>query len=196
MRTDPDNCGSCGNQCDTGAACKNGNCTCGATSCGDGTCTNLKNTPADCGTCGNSCDTDQTCVAGGCVCRAGLTACGGACVDYQHDVNNCGGCGTQCTAGNNPRCVDGMCRDTTCASIGRVDCNDGCYTTAQNNRDPLACGVNCDTCDTNQICAGGSCQDYFPPPSCTSCPCPACGTSATCCPVGAGAICVTGTVCP
>jgi hypothetical protein len=44
----------------------------------------------------------------------------------------------------------------------------------------------------------GACTNYFTSPSCTTCPCAACGSGATCCayPGPNSTACVSGTTCP
>jgi hypothetical protein len=123
--------------------------------------------------------------------------CGNGCVDLKNDLANCGVCGIFCTMGTNPRCVDGACQDTTCMGIGRTYCNDGgCHTNDSFLHDPLNCGGCGVACQTNQVCAAGMCQTYFPSPFCNSCPCAACGPGTKCCVAAGTAICVTGTNCP
>jgi hypothetical protein len=198
IATDPDNCGACDNPCLQGEVCKAGACECAAGICqGDNLCTTLKDTPQACGSCGAACNDDQTCAGGACVCRPSLAMCGGNCVDFKHDADNCGSCGNVCTQGTNPRCVDGVCMDTTCSGINRTLCgNNGCFTATQLQSDPLNCGGCGFTCQTTEVCVLGMCQTYFPSPSCTACPCDACGSTTKCCKVGGKAVCVAGDTCP
>lgn len=67
---DVDNCGACGNECDSGEACSQGECVAecaGAdTDCG-GTCVNLDTDIDNCGACDNPCDAGLDCVDGACV---------------------------------------------------------------------------------------------------------------------------------
>lgn len=143
------------------------------------------------------CAGDQTCAGGNCVCRSGLTSCNGACVDLKHDFNNCGGCGQGCN-NNSLRCVDGMCKLTLCQTLGQTNCNGGCYSDAQLNRDPLNCGGCGNACNTDEVCAQGTCSAYFPATACNTCPCNACGSSTKCCATGSTSapICVQGSACP
>lgn len=197
VNDDVDNCGACGNQCNQGEICQDGNCVCEAITCSFLLlCTTLENTPDACGSCDVSCDDDQTCVADVCQCRAGLTLCAGQCVDLAHDANDCGACGTICDQATQ-RCVAGTCQVVTCDNVSASNCSGGCYTNADFGGDPLNCGGCGNRCDTDELCVAGACQGYFPSPSCTTCPCAACGSGNTCCPMGAAAvICVAGSACP
>jgi hypothetical protein len=107
IKTDPNNCGACGNVCTTGI-CQNGTCGCatpGLTYC-NGTCVNLISDSNNCGSCGNVCPPGQSCSNGKC-CATGLSNCSGACVNLSNDVNHCGNCQTACPQGSN--CVSGRC---------------------------------------------------------------------------------------
>jgi hypothetical protein len=120
-------------------------------------------------------------------------------VDLKRDANNCGACGTACNMGTNPRCVDGVCMDTLCTGLNppRTNCNNACLTDSELQRDPLNCGACGNACQTNEVCAAGQCQPYFPSPSCNACPCAACGATDRCCPYPGGpVICVAGNSCP
>jgi hypothetical protein len=74
-RTDPNNCGACGNAC-SGAAplCFGGACTatCPAptTNCSNA-CVDTSSSATHCGSCGNACSTGKVCGSGACTCGAG-----------------------------------------------------------------------------------------------------------------------------
>ncbi len=210
LNTDPDNCSACGVPCDEGQACIDGDC---SDDCPSGeqvcqrACVNIQTDALHCGDCDTPCPAGEACVAGSCVdecdgmcdpilqlcsdgrcvCRIGLSLCNGACVDRLTDNGNCGMCTTMCMQGI---CEAGICVPTCDAP--QTECPDGvCSNLAE---DPLHCGDCGRECTADQVCVGGSCQD-FAPASCSSCPCPPCGDRA-CCPNGNGAICVEGTGCP
>ncbi len=80
------------------------------------------------------------------------------------------------------RCLAGACKLVICNNMGDANCNGGCcHRRAALARDPLNCGGCGNTCDTDQLCVQGMCQDYFASPSCTTCPCAACGAGTQCC---------------
>jgi hypothetical protein len=68
---DTDNCGECGNDCDSGDLCC------------DGECADLDYDEDHCGECGNDCNSGQLC-------------CGGTCVNPNSNRDNCGSCGEEC----------------------------------------------------------------------------------------------------
>ena len=73
--TDEGNCGSCGNSCQYGEICYNGNCYVICEGCGcppglidcGGTCVDNSTDEDNCGTCGNTCESDEICDNGTCV---------------------------------------------------------------------------------------------------------------------------------
>jgi hypothetical protein len=192
--TDPQFCGDCFNSCDAGSTCSGGQCSCLAgQTCGD-RCVSVQTSPNDCGDCFNGCGASEMCVGGQCQCRQGLTSCNGTCVDLLADVDNCGQCDNVC----DDKCVDGACQITGCNDIGRRNCGDACIPEALFQTDPLNCGDCDNVCDADQVCTGGDCRTYFPPPGCSACPCPQCGAGTTCCtlPGGGYPVCVDGSQCP
>ena len=110
LKSDPSNCGSCGNACrPLGqyelAFCVNGQCQyeCSeGTSYCDGVCTSLNNDPLNCGACGRVCDQATPYCSGG---ACWDDACGGA--DLNWDSSNCGQCGNVCPWGT--ACAGGVC---------------------------------------------------------------------------------------
>jgi hypothetical protein len=129
-RTDPKNCGACGNTCAAGQDCVDGTCICppGSTRCGN-RCVDLNVDVDNCGACGNGCqgasdDTangSPTCTGGRCgyVCYPGFADCdkrinNGCEVDIGTDARHCGGCGTQCDRGRGQPCVLGQCLTKPC----------------------------------------------------------------------------------
>jgi hypothetical protein len=209
LMTDPSQCGMCGNACAEGDVCMNGMCTCAGTNCpaaggNPAMCIAPTTSALHCGTgCASAaCGDDQVCAAGACTCRPGLTQCTGVvgCVDLQEDVQHCGMCRTDCTTMGfgNARCVMGVCRDIPLGGcpMGTTGCNGTtCLTNADFLIDPLNCGGCNNACAVGEVCAAGRCQASFQSPSCTSCPCAACGTGTTCCTYASETLCVAGNSC-
>ncbi len=140
LTSDPDNCGSCGNQCTAPAGgsvacvagkCQDG-CPSGYTQCG-AKCIDTSTDNANCGQCGSVCTSSASsvaCQAGKCQCTgadAGKTLCNGVCVDTQNDWKNCGSCGKDCTTagGALPYGASVACEAGTCVAHGSV--NPTCY---------------------------------------------------------------------
>ncbi|WP_437546453.1 hypothetical protein WME97_42335 [Sorangium sp. So ce367] len=166
IRTDADNCGSCGQKCALphataecqGGACKVKACEAPYADC-DGNAENgcEVNTSTDsshCGGCDELCPAangDAYCEASECkiACDAGFTDCNDQVVDgceraTTRDVLHCGGCGIECVpeAGGRPWCRDGVCGETTCPA-GRGDCNGDPEDSCEVNlaADPENCGT-------------------------------------------------------
>jgi hypothetical protein len=126
---DPDNCGSCNNQCADAQLCGSGDCLCqpGLLEC-SGECINPDGDPDNCGGCNSPCGNDQVCVDGQCENDCGdLQQCGNNCSDLDSDPLNCGECGETC--GNDQVCVEGNCEDAdfapNCNSCPCNQCQDG-----------------------------------------------------------------------
>lgn len=160
-RTDPRNCGRCGQVCPPGTSCVNGACVAG-----DGSGTG----PGGSGSC--TCEPGQACCGGECTdlntseqhcgrcrqpCPEGKTCCEGRCIDLRSDPQNCGTCGKRCAEGE--VCGNGGCL-RRCPS-GQQNCNGQCLSSTAS--DPANCGGCGLTCtgpfDTGECCSG-ECCDY------------------------------------
>jgi hypothetical protein len=163
LQTDPANCGVCGNQCDPGATCTAGGCTCtaGQIDCG-GTvgCRNISTDPNHCGSCNgpnHQCIPGDTCVAGVCTCPMGEITCAGlggqVCTTPATDPANCNACGHACEQGDT--CVAGVC---TCPT-GSMMCGAGPIGTvcADLGNDPDHCGACGTACTPAQACLSSAC---------------------------------------
>ena len=125
LKTDKNNCGSCGNAC--------------ADACCNGVCVDTTSDDANCGSCGASCTGGNTC-------------CSSSCVDTKTDLVNCGACGASCNgtcaAGKcTIKCtVDlGTCAHSPCVTgVALTDtCDvDGCTDLICNYLDPNCCSSN------------------------------------------------------
>lgn len=135
---DEANCGSCGNECATGATCVAGACECssGQVACA-GACVDLQADESSCGACGTACASGATCLAGSCFCPGTQQVCGGACVELATDLGNCGTCGTVCAVGGS--CFAGAC---SCRS-GHLACGGTCLDVQSDESNCGECGVSC-----------------------------------------------------
>jgi hypothetical protein len=108
VRSNPENCGSCGTVCAPGLFCSlgacSGSCASTLTPCG-AACVNLTSDVLNCGTCGMQCGSGQTCSNGTCTCTGQV--CAGLCVDVLTNGSHCGGCGIVCAGGLT--CSGGIC---------------------------------------------------------------------------------------
>jgi len=98
---------------------------------------------AHCGVCDKACSNGEVCSAGQCglECVGGTTKCGATCTNTANDPAHCGQCDNACPS---PANADGLCFNSTCASLckqGYFDCNasmtDGCESVS-----PCLLGVN------------------------------------------------------
>jgi hypothetical protein len=167
---DPNNCGSCGNECST---CTQGVCGCSPplTSCGNG-CANLSNDPQNCGSCSTVCSgptenstgicSNGTCVPGAFACDSGYTQCGSTCEDLNSDIQNCGGCGYACptTPHSISICVDGNCEIRCYGDLGDTNYQPCGYpnpTCPDLLSDSENCGGCNNSCDGTECCLGTCC---------------------------------------
>jgi hypothetical protein len=162
LQTDPLHCGSCGNGCDLGKDCVDGNCSCpeGEKACG-ASCI----PPVEC--CDDAdCEEGGTCSDGTCVCSIETALCNGICADLATDGANCGACGNACDTNG---CVNGFC---TCQS--QADCN-GCICALRLEDSETACtgDVTTQSCSVDADCPARSfCRDTAGGGFCSE-PCPA-----------------------
>jgi Stigma-specific protein, Stig1 len=167
-KTDPNNCGRCGNTCGTNETCTEGKCT--TSSCPSGqtlcnaVCVSTATDVNNCGACGHACSATNgtpTCTNGVCgqTCNAGFATCGSgaACTtNINTDPNNCGACGHVCNATNGtPTCTNGLCGQTCNAGFGACVPGAGCTTNL--NTDPNNCGACGHVCATGHSCTNGVC---------------------------------------
>lgn len=126
LSADPDHCGRCGEDCNTGESCQSGVCVCGAGAlqCGDN-CVDASSDFEHCGQCGNRCQLGETCNSGVCEplsCDGSEVACRTGCTDLSSDEANCGRCGEGCFI--NETCVSGVCTcpadDPVCNQVSNV----------------------------------------------------------------------------
>lgn len=177
LKTDPDNCGSCGRECDNGEACEYGRCfgCAGAeTQCGT-VCVDLESSESHCGACWADCSSGEECIAGEChrpklcgdrecaqeevciegacvdqsVCDEGQTQCGQKCFDLQTDARHCGSCTNVCPSGL--ECAEGACA----CPAEMIDCWFGCLDPSS---DPLNCGACGALCENSTFCEAGVCR--------------------------------------
>lgn len=175
LQNDPNNCGSCGNTCDTanGYACQEGKCTClQLTEC-NGRCVDLQVDRENCGGCDWRCCEGASCVEGTCelICPDGQVFCGrGAyepdcddiCVDLLKNNDNCGSCDYACDVAANQICINGKCKCHATLS----ECSGRCVDT---NTDKVNCGGCGRACCEGDVCLNGECMTVCEPGMTTCC---------------------------
>ena len=164
IQTDSDNCGSCGNVCNTSKVAHASAVTCDGGSCKATACTSPY--AVNNGTC-------NACVSGYCYSS-------GSCLNTQADMNNCGSCGNVCNTSKVAHssavtCDGGSCKATACTSPYALNngtcnaCESGyCYSSGSclnTQTDMNNCGSCGNVCNTNKVahssavtCDGGSCK--------------------------------------
>ena len=185
LRSDADNCGSCGNVCNLPHAssrcvlgvCYPDVCDPGWLNCdtepSNGCEADPTGDPQNCGGCGNVCSyphahgvcTDSSCGMG--ACHNGWNNCdsdqGTGCESFTDtDVNNCGACDNVCQLDNAvPVCVQGGCRLAFCSDgFGNCDGDDANGCEADLSDDPGNCGTCGNACSFDHaeaLCTGGAC---------------------------------------
>jgi hypothetical protein len=151
LTNDPNNCRTCGNQCNlpgavpgcTGSACVLLSCRDGFGNCDNVATNGCETTTAtdvmNCGVCGTRCsfaNAATTCAAGRCMrgaCNPGFADCDGNPANgcevntATGDITNCGTCGMRCPpppVGGTAVCTAGACRiSTVVCSVGIADCD-------------------------------------------------------------------------
>lgn len=145
VRSDPANCGACGNVCADGVVCWRGACGCpsGFTQCGDD-CVRLDSDNENCGACGSVCTAPASDTDPRWSCGPGITP--------PHTEWTCSNasCDLQCA----PEFGD----------CNKDFCGDGCETSLAN--DPANCGACGHACTAGQKCQHGTC---LCPPGTTMC---------------------------
>ena len=184
-RTDPANCGGCGEVCESGVCsggrCVDGDCDlpcAGAAICCPlawsvvPACTSPNRDPFNCGGCGRVCASTESCEHGKCECLPGFIKCGDVCVDVQSDEANCGGCGHACGTGT-AFCDDGEC--VPCEEVGLMECDGVCVDLLWDHGHCGDCGS---PCAEDEACVQGACVAGNGP-----CPesCSAGGANRICC---------------
>ncbi len=176
LKTDPQNCGTCGKACQSPAysepVCNNGACSfsciqnyadCNAYA-PDGCEVNLAANNNNCGTCGHYCPTDRVCQNNACQCTGGKSECNGVCTDMSQNSKNCGSCGKICRF--DQFCENGVCR----CHYGTKECAGKCINPLTDPSiecagkcvNPMTDDSNCGTCGNicvnASFCSEGGCR--------------------------------------
>jgi hypothetical protein len=169
FRTDDNNCGGCGNWCnsDPGYSIDSGS----MYTCNEGQCVRRDEMEGPgsyrCGIGGTTeCPAGAPCLEG--VCSAlgcldpEMTDCNNICVRTSEDEANCGSCGHACQL--NQTCRGGTCADE-CEDPGTGFCRsaiDGHRYCADLSTDPDHCGTCQHTCPSPMVCGNGECVSECP----------------------------------
>lgn len=210
-RTDPANCGACGNVCGAGFVCSMSACRCpgSLTVCG-GSCVDAMTSTAHCGGCGRPCTLGETCMSGTCVgamdagtpCSSGYHLCTGSCASNLA-VTTCGSlcspcpaptsgmatcdgtsCGFVCNAGFHA-CGGSCVSNTSITSCGTTSCSP--CAAAPPNAAPTCDGATCGfVCDAGFHRCGSACVSNTSTATCgsTCTPCPTASNSVATCTAG------------
>ena len=183
LKTDTQNCNTCGAACSSTngtANCTNGicgiSCTGGYANCdglaSNGCEINTSNNVSNCGSCANACSLPNAvaaCSAGGCVissCNAGYANCdglpGNGCeVNLLADPTHCGTCATVCNStSGTATCGSGTCGIVCNANYGNCDgqASNGCEVNLKSDAGNCnACGAACSTNNGTASCVAGAC---------------------------------------
>jgi hypothetical protein len=187
VKTDHDNCGTCGSICNAQATCQSGACNIGSCPAGTGNCdnnaangceTNVTSSTANCGSCGTVCaavNGTNSCANSACSpsCNGGFGNCDGnganGCeADLNTNINNCGVCGKNCVAGNasSTSWRAGACKPICNAGFGDCDGKgeNGCETNTSAGvpgggqiSNCGACGNTCSVANGAPSCTNGTC---------------------------------------
>jgi len=184
LKTDLNNCGTCGNKCNLAnatAVCTNGGCAIASCNAGyydcDGVASNgcevnLKTDIKNCNACNTACSAANgtaSCTNGACgiTCNAGFDNCDGnvanGCeVNLKTDTSHCGTCPTVCTASNGtPACNNGTCGIVCASGYGDCDGNlaNGCETNITNNKNYCgSCTTACNATNGTASCTASTCH--------------------------------------
>jgi hypothetical protein len=193
LTSDPNNCRTCGNQCNLPGAvsgCSASACTLASCRDGFGNCDNVATNGCEtatstdvmnCGVCGNRCsfaNAAATCAAGRCMrgaCNPGFADCDGNPANgcevntAMGDITNCGTCGMRCPTppvGASAVCRAGTCQISTVVctvGLGNCDGNDGNGCETTTLNDVNNCGIGGNSMPTG---CGNRCSSTGGTPAC------------------------------
>ncbi len=154
--SDTSHCGTCGNECASGANCESGVCECPSSLpviCDDQCVASLESNDEHCGECGESCVSGAACEAGECTCPSDQPdVCDDTCVaSLESNEEHCGACGEECPLG--ATCELGTCQ---CSTDLPAVCNDECVAELETNTEH--CGQCGNQCVSGADCVDGQCE--------------------------------------